>query len=32
MVDVTFADSFNTNTRVYSRANAYWLGSAARLS
>jgi triacylglycerol lipase len=32
MVDVTFADSFNTSTRVYSRANAFWLGSAARLS
>jgi triacylglycerol lipase len=32
MVDISFADTFAVNTRVYSRANAYWLGSAARLS
>jgi triacylglycerol lipase len=32
MLDVSFADTFNARTRIYSRANAYWLGNAARLS
>lgn len=32
MLDVSFADTFTTNTRAHSRANAYWLGNAARLS
>jgi triacylglycerol lipase len=32
MAEISFADTFATNTRVYSRANAYWLGNAARLA
>jgi triacylglycerol lipase len=32
MLDVRFADTFAANTRIYSRANAYWLGQAARLT
>ena len=32
MLDVSFADTFETTTREYSRPNAYWLGNAARLA
>jgi triacylglycerol lipase len=31
MLDVSFADTFETTTREHSRPNAYWLGNAARL-
>lgn len=32
MLDIRFADTFETNTRDYSRRNAYWLGQAALLT
>ena len=31
MLDISFADTFQATTRDYSRPNAYWLGTAARL-
>ena len=31
MLDISFADTFEVTTRDYSRPNAYWLGTAARL-